>query len=163
MSPSKKGGDYFHATLNDGVKARLVGFQKRQRDLLQEFKASGETVDIAACTIKKSKKQYGDDFNVMLGSKTTFVTSPTKVEINKEKLARRSNPQLHDLPNATDGSRISCKVKVLRIEEKQLMSNGQALQNVIISDSNMASKMVLWNDDINKFEVGIPITLSTYL
>ena len=34
------------------------------------------------------------------------------------------------------------------------MSNGQALQNVIISDSSMASKMVLWNDDINKFEVG---------
>ena len=155
MSPSKKGGDYSHATLNDGVKeARLVGFQKRQWDLLQEFEASGETVDIAACTIKKSKKQYGDDFNVMLGSKTTFVTSPTKVEINREKLARRSNPQLHDLPNVTDGSRISCKVKVLRIEQKQLMSNGQALQNVIISDSNMASKMVLWNDDINKFEVG---------
>ena len=155
MSPSKKGGDYFHATLNDGEKeARLVGFRKRQRDLLQEFEASGETVDIAACTIKKSKKQYGDDFNVMLGSKTTFVTSPTKVEIDKEKLARRSNPQLHHLPNITDGSRISCKVKVLRIEEKQLVSNGQALQNVIISDSSMASKMVLWNDDINKFEVG---------
>ena len=79
---------------------------------------------------------------------------PVKVEIDEEKLARRSNPQLHDLPNVTDGSRISCKVKVLRIEGKQLVSNGQALQNVIISDSSMASKMVLWNDDINKFEVG---------
>ena len=104
--------------------------------------------------MKKSKKQYGDDFNVMLGSKTTFVTSPTKVEIDKEKLARRSNPQLHDLPNITDGSRISCKVKVLRTEEKQVVSDGQTLQNVIISDSSMASKMVLWNDDINTFEVG---------
>ena len=59
------------------------------------------------------------------------------------------------MPNITDGSRISCKVKALRIEEKQLVSNGQALQNVIISDSSMASKMVLWNnDDINMFEVG---------
>ena len=35
MSPSKKGGDYFHATLNDGEKeARLVCFRKLQRDLL---------------------------------------------------------------------------------------------------------------------------------
>ena len=57
MSPSKKGGDYFHATLNDGVKARLVGFQKRQRDLLQEFNASGETVDIAACKVEINKEK----------------------------------------------------------------------------------------------------------
>ena len=85
MSPFKEGGDYFHATLNDGVKAaRLVGFRKRQRDLLQEFEDSGEPLDIAPCTIQKSKKQYGDDFNVMLGSKKTFVTSPTKVEIDRE-------------------------------------------------------------------------------
>ena len=35
MTPTKKGTEYFHATLNDGTQeAMVVGFRKRQRDLL---------------------------------------------------------------------------------------------------------------------------------
>ena len=75
MTPTKKGTEYFHATLNDGTQeTRVVGFRKRQRDLLQQFEESGEPVDILACKIKRSK--FGDDHNVMMANKTAVVTSP---------------------------------------------------------------------------------------
>ena len=74
MTPTKKGTEYFHATLNDGTQeTRVVGFRKRQRDLLQQFEESGEPVDILACKIKRSK--FGDDHNVMMANKTAVVTS----------------------------------------------------------------------------------------
>jgi len=153
MTPTKKGTEYFHATLNDGTQeTRVVGFRKRQRDLLQQFEESGEPVDILACKIKRSK--FGDDHNVMMANKTAVVTSPTKIRIDREKLAKRSNLQLRDLPCLSDGTRVSCTVKVLRVEAKALVSGGQSLQNVIISDSTMANKIVLWNDDIDKLKVG---------
>lgn len=153
MTPTKKGTEYFHATLNDGTQeTRVVGFRKRQRDLLQQFEESGEPVDILACKIKRSK--FGDDHNVMMANKTAVVTSPTKISIDREKLAKRSNLQLCDLPCLSDGTRVSCTVKVLRVEAKALVSGGQSLQNVIISDSTMANKIVLWNDDIDKLKVG---------
>ena len=52
MSPSKKGTDYFHATLHDGVEQT-----RRQRDFLKEFEENGETVDISACKTKRANSQ----------------------------------------------------------------------------------------------------------
>ena len=125
MTPTKKGTDYFHATLTDGHKeTRLVGFRKRQRDLLKTFEESGDTIEISACKIKKSK--YGDDFNVMMANKTELSTSPKKIMINKEKLVKRNNLNLCDLEEQRDGVRISCTVKVLRVEEKAVVSGGQS-------------------------------------
>ena len=153
MTPTKKGTDYFHATLNDGQKeTRVVGFRKRQRDLLKTFEESGDTIEISACKIKKSK--YGDDFNVMMANKTEVNTSPKKIKIDKERLVKRNNLKLGDLQEQRDGARISCTVKVLRVEEKAVVSGGQSLQNVIISDSTRANKVVLWNNDIGKLKLG---------
>ena len=58
---------------------------------------------------------------------------------------------------------MNCTVKVLRIEETALVSGGQSLQNVIISDSTKADKIVLWNDDIDKLKVGYSYKLSHVL
>lgn len=80
---------------------------------------------------KEKQEQYGDDLNLMLGYKSLVTTSPTKVEVDMQQLTRRSNLQLQDLPSMCDGNRVSCKVKVLRIEEKQPTPDGQSLQNLI--------------------------------
>lgn len=107
MTPTKKGTDYFHATLNDGERhTRVVGFRKRQRDLLKTFEESG-------CKIKKSN--YGDDFNVMMANKTEVNTSPKKIMVDKEKLLKRNSLDLDDLDEQRDGAGISCTVKVLRV------------------------------------------------
>ncbi len=96
MSPSKKGTDYFHATLHDGIEqTRIFGFRKRQRDLLKEFEENGETVDISACKIKKSK--FAEDFNVQLATNTAFTTSPQKLFIDRNKFSPNSDVQLCDL------------------------------------------------------------------
>ena len=162
MTPTKKGTEYFHATLNDGTQeARVVGFRKRQRDLLQQFEENGEPIDILACKIKKSK--FSDEHDVMMASKTSVLTSPTKINLDRDKLARKKNLKLCDLPYLSDGTRVNCTVKVLRIEETALVSGGQSLQNVIISDSTKADKIVLWNDDIDKLKVGYSYKLSHVL
>ena len=70
--------------------------------------------------------------------------------------------KLCDLPNLSDGTRVNCTVKVLRMEETALVSGGQHLQNVIISDSTKADKIVLWND-IGKLKVGCSYNLSHVL
>ncbi len=150
MSPSKKGTDYFHATLHDGVEQ--TGFRKRQRDLLKEFEENGKTVDISACKIKKSK--FAEDFNVQLATNTAFTTSPQKLSIDRNKFSPNSDVQLCDLANVLDGTRVSSVIKVLRLESKATVSGGQSLQNVIIADSTEANKIVLWNDDIGKLEEG---------
>ena len=93
---------------------RIFGF--RQRDLLKEFEQSGETVDISSCKIKKSK--YSEEFNVQLANNTVVTTSPKKISIDHTKLATKSNIQLEDLSNLSDGLRVSCTVKVLRLEQK---------------------------------------------
>ena len=153
MSPSKKGADYFHATLHDGEQqTRIFGFRKRQRDLLKEFEQTGEAVDISSCKIKKSK--YGEELNVQLANNTVVTTSPRKISIDRTKLGIKSNIQLKDLSDLSDGLRVSCTVKVLRLEQKSVVSGGQSLQNVIIADSSLSSKIVLWNNDIGRLEIG---------
>ncbi len=137
MTPTKKGSDYFHATLNDGNnETRVVGFRKRQRDILKQFEDTGDTVDISECKIKKSK--FGSDYNVMIANKSSVLTSPTKLNIDRQKLVTKTHLQLHDLSTISD---VSCTVKVLRLEDTAVVSGGQSLQNVIISDSTMANTL----------------------
>lgn len=82
--------------------------------LLKTFEASGDTIEISACKIKRSK--CGEDFNIMMANKTEVNTSPTKIKVDKG------------------------TVKVLRVEGKAVVSSGQTLQNVVISDATMANK-----------------------
>lgn len=77
-------------------------------------------------TSYRAKLRFGDNHNVMMANKTAVVTSPTKISIDHEKLAKRSNLQLRDLPCLSDGTRVSCTVKVLRVEAKALVSGGQS-------------------------------------
>lgn len=88
----------------------------------------------------------------MMANRTQVHTSPTKFNTYREKHVKRSNLKLSDLPDQTDGTRISSTVKVVGVEEKVLVSGDQSLQSVVILDSTVANKIVLWNNDIGKLK-----------
>ena len=50
--------------------------------------------------------------------------------------------------------RISFKAKVLRVEQPSTVSQGLKLQNIVVSDSTLAVKMAIWENDIGKLEDG---------
>ena len=59
---------------------------------------------------------------------------------------------LNQLSGIPPFSRVTCKAKVLRVDEVTETSNGKKLQNVLVADSTGMVRVTLWESDVNRLE-----------
>ena len=63
----------------------MVGFRKRQRNLLKEFEESRKAVSLQGCKIKRGK--YSNNLEVMLRSESNVTCSSKKIKVDPERLS----------------------------------------------------------------------------
>lgn len=92
----------------------------------------------------------------MLVTKSSIIEkSDRKFEIpdaadDTNKNEKTSLNQLSGMPPFT---KVTCEVKILRVDDVTETVNGKKLQNVLVADSTGMAKVTLWENDVNRLKV----------
>ena len=129
---------------------RVVGFEKRQRDQLAVQKDLKQPVELHNCVIQKQRR--GDGMEVVI-SGSTKISSPRKYE----QVAFRKPPEkctVSQIKDKDDSELTILMIKVLKVSTKQEVKPGLFKEDVMIGDKSGYIKITLWQNDMQKLELG---------
>ena len=155
---------YFEAKLSDGVKsARVVSFEPKLRNEIEEAGKVRRGVAITRCTVKRPKFG-GDDLEIVAGSKSAIVSSPKKFKLSDDATGGSGGDAVNyvvsdDLQTLREHQRIIVVGKVVSCslpqELKGKTGSKYVKQEVNIADSTAVCRGVAWEQHVSSLEEGL--------
>ena len=151
LSPIKAKERTFFGELSDGgTVVPLVGFDKSQREKLEQFYHSQKPVTLNNCQISLNKAGKPQ---VIINSYTVLKEAPgtTFQTFNPNTLA---SPLLSVSNEDTleEYDRVTVRVAVVKVNEAQHVSKDKVKQEVIVADDSASTTLSLWGEDIGKLK-----------
>jgi ssDNA-binding replication factor A large subunit len=152
VKKSQKGVSYYHGVVTDGKnRVPIVGFDTGTQQKLSCFHLRNETVHLDNCLIKK--KSQSDDFEILLNKATVVTPSPKKFDVSKVSVETAEDLKIGDLDTIEDGTKVTLKGVVVSLAPVRAVSTGR-VQDVTIYDPSGSVNLSVWEENINKLEVG---------
>lgn len=162
LSPVKKSSrnpqvQYFDGRITDGVKvARMVCFDSKKRALLDDAREKGTSIGLKKCKVKENRGKYE-----IIASTATRIDVTDKEYIVDESLKAGRPLTLGSIDQMKDmvvNQQVTLKVKIIQVEVAVNINTNDGRmvrkQECVCADSSGSSRLVLWEIDIGKVEVG---------
>lgn len=153
LSPMKRVTFFDGRLADDSSSIRLVGFNAKKQEELARIQQSQQPVKIENCQIARSK--YFDGFEVIVGSATTVTASSRKFSALDLTSSGRCMVSLKSLSDIDDYSLVDVTVKVINKESPLEVKSDLVKRDIIIADATGDARLTLWQDDIDKLDVGV--------
>ncbi len=153
VKKSKKGSNYFNATVSDGkTTCRLVGFKDSQQKKLKEAMEKKETIIFEDCQVKKAKRGL-DAMEILLKRTTSIAPSPKKFEVecsnDDDKLVL-----VEEVERKKEFETVSLNAKVVKVMDAITVNMGKKVQYVTLADSTSTVRCSLWEKDVGTLKEG---------
>lgn len=159
MKKSKNNCNYFNGELGDGKSTmRVFGYDSNVRRQLWEHHEKDEPVSLSNCQVKTSRD--GDMLEVQVGKFTEVKRSEKKFNAKK---VTTSTIKMSELQGFKEYSIVTVEVKVMTLNSPIVVPGGLKKQDIIVCDQSGSGKVTVWEDDIDKLEIGKSYCLSDML
>ena len=154
VSPTQpEKSNFFDGELTDGeAVVRVVGFEKQQRDTLNEFKEKDLPVTLRNVLIQENK--ITKKLEVVLKTHSTMELSAVKFEPLDVATVGSKMISLSEVTNQDEYERVSVRAQVFKVEPPETVGSGKKKQEISIGDKSAVANLTLWQGDINTLEVG---------
>ena len=128
--------NYFDGTVSDGTsKMRMIGFNSKQRTMMNEFSEKRETVILKDCQIQQARR--GHDMEVLLKNTTQILQSPKVLSVSNFEFETNAPTtiSLQELEQRNIYERITVTVKVSKKFAPELVATGKKKQDIIVCDA----------------------------
>ena len=140
---------YFEGQLTDS--RCLVGFDSKVHGKLQSFQESQEALSLGNFEVKESR--YGSDLEVVVQSTSDLQRSPTKFAVSESQFScYNCEVTLSELPNIANLQRITVKVKVVCVKERETVKKALLKQDCVVADATGSCRAILWEDNVGMLE-----------
>lgn len=154
LSPMKSGKmtPFFDGRLMDNTcSLRVVGFDKDKQQELAAFQEKKEPITLENCQIVQSR--YGTDMEVLITKGTKLSRSPKQFD-NVMVVSDTQLITLDKLSGLDVFKSVNVRVKVIQLNEPVEIKPGLSKQDLIVADATFTALLTLWQNDVNKLEVG---------
>ena len=148
---------YFDGEITNGKKRlRLVGFDSKVQQKLQQFYENEDSITLHNCEIKESK--YSSGFEVVVRKSSDFQKSPSKYELPSRTAA--DSIVISDLKKLENFQPVSVRVKVTTVGHKQTVKNNLVKQECGIADCTGTCHITLWESYVDLLQEGASYQMS---
>lgn len=125
---------YFDGELTDGkTSCRVVGFDKKQQERLEDLREKKEAVALVNCELKSSK--WGPQLEVMMNRHTEVQKSPAAFDVANLVTTASSAIGLDQLQGLQNYQQVTIRVKVVSAKEESEVKGGLRMQDYVIGDA----------------------------
>lgn len=160
MKDSSSGSKrYFDGKLTDGkTSCRLVGFDTKQQQRLEEFREKKEAVALVNCEVRSSK--WNPQLEVMVNRRTEVQKSPAEFDVATLATSASSEIGLDQLQGLQNYQEVTARVKVVSTEEESVVKGGLRMQEYVIGDATGAARLTVWERNVGVLKEGSSYRMS---
>ena len=156
---------YFDGEICDGKKSiRIVSFNSRLRDEMEKAHQEKAPLAVVDCQVKSASRFSKDSsgFEVVVSNHTKIKNAQKEYDLPDELFVHDSTPQhlqeINEIDDISVNTKVTVTVKVIDVGEPTTVhrkDNQKPLQHqdCIVADATGSCRVVLWQDDMNKFKL----------
>lgn len=153
LSPQKRSNRSFQGEVTDGdTVIPIFGFDENHRKKLEPYMDDQTPLTLRNCQISLNK---AGKFQITIKSYTSIERSSVTYKISDPKTLGSPMITLNDLDDKAEYDRVTVRAKVIKINEKQIVSTGKAKQDISIADSDGFTTLTLWEEDIGLLQTAL--------
>ena len=141
---------------------RFVGFSSRLQDELEGYRSKKDVVELRDCEVKTARRGV-EKFKLMLKSDTRIKKSPEKVDISKVPGNECPVVIVKDIESKERYDRVTVKVKVQNVMEKESLADGSIKQDLLVGDSSGVVRVSVWGDCVGKLRTNVSYSLTNFM
>lgn len=142
---------YFDGELTDGDSViRIVGFDKAQRQQLNDFCEQQLPITLKNCQIQYNKAK--NKLEVVLRTYTKIERSHIKFDVPDMKTVGSPLIPLCDLEKKEEYDKVTVRIKVIKLHDPQTVGTGKIKQDVTIADATAKATLTLWESNVKKLD-----------
>lgn len=147
ITPSR----FFEGELTDGDSIiRIVGFDKHQRQKIDNFCTKGIPITLKDCQIQTNT--FKNKLEIVIKNYTVVEESDLHFKVSDPKTVGSALVKLNQLDTLQEYDLVTVKVTVLKVHNPQTVGTGKTKQDVLIADDTAKSSITLWESHVNSLK-----------